>query len=46
MMIARDVMQRIEVEVLSLNEALARMQSLLSRHNETSEYELLGRLYI
>jgi hypothetical protein len=35
-------MQRIEVEVQGLNEALARMQSLISRSSEPSEYERLG----
>jgi hypothetical protein len=39
-------MQRIEAEVSGLNEALTRMQSLLSRSSESSEHELLGTLLI
>jgi hypothetical protein len=35
-------MKRIEVEVLSLNEALTSMQSLIPRNSEPSEYERLG----
>jgi hypothetical protein len=39
-------MQRIEEEVISLNEALTRMQSLISRGSEPSEYERLGMFNI
>jgi hypothetical protein len=35
-------MERIKMEVLSLNEALTRMQSLIPRNSEPSEYERLG----
>jgi hypothetical protein len=35
-------MNRIEVEVSSLNEALTRMQSLIPGNSELSEYERLG----
>jgi hypothetical protein len=36
-------MQRIEVEVQGLNEALTRMQSLISCGSEPLEYERLSR---
>jgi hypothetical protein len=36
-------MKRIEVEVSSLNEALTRMQSLIPRNSELSEYGRLGK---
>jgi hypothetical protein len=40
---ARNIVQCIEVEIINLNEALARMESLITRSNEPSEYELLGK---
>jgi hypothetical protein len=46
MTVPRNIMQRIEAEVSGLNDALARMQSLLSRSSESSEHELLGALLI
>jgi hypothetical protein len=46
MIVPRNIVQRIEAEISGLNEALARMQSLLSRSSESSEHELLGTLLI
>jgi hypothetical protein len=42
----RNIVQRIEVEVLGLNEALANMKSQITQNNEPSEYELLSTFLI